>query len=70
MLPLHAVWDEVVDGRLQAAKIVDPVFQRTIAMAFSRSKGPARAVTAVASQIVEIVGAMARDGMWQPSPPT
>ena len=70
VLPLHAVWDEVVDGRLQAAKIVGPVFQRTIAMAFSRSKGPARAVTAVASQIVEIVGAMAHAGMWQPSPPT
>jgi len=36
-------------------------------MAMSKSKGPARAVTAVASQIVEIVDDMARAGMWRPS---
>jgi len=69
VLPLHAVWNEVADGRLQAAKIVDPPFQRTVAMATSKSKGPARAVTAVASQIVEIVDDMARAGMWRPSAP-
>ena len=67
VLPLHAVWNEVADGRLQAAKIVDPPFQRTVAMATSKSKGPARAVTAVASQIVEIVDDMARAGMWRSS---
>lgn len=67
VLPLHAVWSEVTDGRLQASRIVDPPFQRTVAMAFSKSKGPARAVTAVASQIVEIVDDMARAGMWRPS---
>lgn len=67
VLPLHAVWSEVADGRLQAAKITGPPLQRTVAMAFSKSKGPARAVTAVASQIVEIVDNMARAGMWQPS---
>ena len=66
VLPLHAVWSEVADGRLQAARIVDPPFQRTVAMALSKSKGPARAVTAVASQIVEIVDEMARAGMWRP----
>jgi LysR family transcriptional regulator, nitrogen assimilation regulatory protein len=65
VLPLHAVWSEVADGRLQAAKIVDPPFQRTVAMALSKSKGPARAVTAVASRIVEIVDTMARAGMWR-----
>ena len=65
VLPLHAVWSEVADGRLQAARIVDPPFQRTVAMALSKSKGPARAVTAVASQIVEIVEDMARAGMWR-----
>ena len=37
VLPLHAVWSEVADGRLQAAKIVDPPFQRTVAMALSKS---------------------------------
>jgi len=67
VLPLHAVWSEVADGRLQASRIIDPPFQRTIAMAFSKSKGPARAVTAVTSLIVEIVDEMARAGMWRPS---
>ncbi len=66
VLPLHAVWGEVADGRLQAARIVNPAFQRTVAMALSKSKGPARAVTAVASQIVAIVDDMARAGMWRP----
>lgn len=69
VLPLHAVWAEVAEGRLQAAKIVEPPFQRTVAMALSKSKGPARAVTAVAAQIVELVGEMAQAGMWQPSVP-
>lgn len=67
VLPLHAVWAEVSEGRLQAARIIDPPFQRTVAMALSKSKGPARAVTAVASAIVEIVDEMARAGMWRPS---
>ena len=67
VLPLHAVWSEVADGRLQASRITDPPFQRTVALAFSKSKGPARAVTAVTSLIVEIVDEMARAGMWRPS---
>lgn len=66
VLPLHAVWGEVADARLQAARIIDPPIQRTVAMALSKSKGPARAVTAVASQIVAIVDDMARAGMWRP----
>jgi LysR family nitrogen assimilation transcriptional regulator len=65
VLPLHAVWGEVADGRLQAAKIADPPIQRTVAMSTSKAKGPARAVTAVASQIVRIVDEMARAGMWR-----
>lgn len=64
VLPLHAVWTEVAEGRLQAAKITDPPFQRTVAMALAKSKGPARAVSAVASRIVDIVAEMARKGMW------
>jgi LysR family transcriptional regulator, nitrogen assimilation regulatory protein len=64
VLPLHAVWQEVADGRLQAAKIVDPPFQRTVSMVMSKSKGPARAVSAVAHEIVKIVDDMARRGMW------
>jgi LysR family transcriptional regulator, nitrogen assimilation regulatory protein len=67
VLPIHAVWSEVADKRLQAARIIDPPFQRTISMAMSKSKGPARAVSAVGSLIVEIVEDMARAGMWRPS---
>jgi LysR family nitrogen assimilation transcriptional regulator len=65
VLPLHAVWNEVAEGRLQAAKIVQPPFQRTVAMAMAKSKGPARAVSAVASRIVDIVAELARQGMWR-----
>jgi DNA-binding transcriptional LysR family regulator len=68
VLPLHAVWSEVGEGRLQASRIVSPPFQRTVSMAMAKSKGPARAVSAVASQIVQIVDEMALKGMWQPSP--
>jgi LysR family transcriptional regulator, nitrogen assimilation regulatory protein len=68
VLPLHAVWNEVAEGRLQAARISDPPFQRTVAMATSKSKGPARAVTAVASLIVRIVDEMAVAGMWRLTP--
>ncbi len=66
VLPLHAVWSEVADGRLQAARIVDPPFQRTISMASAKAKGPTRAVAAVTAQLVEIVDDMARAGMWRP----
>jgi len=66
VLPIHAVWSEVADGRLQAARIIDPFFQRTVAMAMAKSKGPARAVSAVATQIEAIVASMGRSGMWRP----
>lgn len=64
-----AFWNEVRDrdSELQAATIVDPPFQRTVSMAMAKSKGPARAVTAVAVQIVLLVNDMARAGMWRPS---
>jgi DNA-binding transcriptional LysR family regulator len=64
VLPLHAVWQEVEDGRLQATRIVNPSLQRTISMAMARSKGPGRAVAVVAREIVGMVEAMAKDGMW------
>ncbi|MDB5858284.1 MAG: transcriptional regulator, LysR family [Ramlibacter sp.] len=64
VLPIHAVWSEVKEGRLQAAKIVSPQIQRMVAMATARSKGPARAVSAVAAQIGAIVEDGARSGMW------
>ena len=65
-LPLHAVWNEVAERRLQAARIVDPPFQRTVSMVLAKSKGPPRAVSAIAAQIVQIVAEMASAGMWRP----
>jgi len=66
VLPIHAVWAEVQDGRLQAAKIVSPGVQRIVAMALARTKGPAKAVSTVAAEIVDIVNDNARSGMWRP----
>jgi DNA-binding transcriptional LysR family regulator len=69
VLPIHAVWTEVQEGRLQAAKIVSPALQRTVSMALARTKGPARAVSAVASEIISIVEDSARSGMWHSGGP-
>lgn len=64
VLPIHAVWGEVGEGRLQASKIIDPVIQRKVTMALARSKGPSKAVTTVAAEIVKIVEEKRHDGMW------
>jgi len=66
VLPLHAVWTEVADGRLQAAKVVDPPLQRVISMAQARTKGPNKAVSEVSALIVSIMDELAGTGMWQP----
>lgn len=68
VLPLHTVWQEVQAGVLQAARIVDPSLQRTVAMATARAKGPARAVSAVAEELVRIVEDMGRHVMWRTGP--
>lgn len=65
VLPLHAVWQEVQAGTLQAARIVEPPFQRTVALAFAKAKGSSRAVTAVTGHLVRIVADMAAQGMWR-----
>ena len=65
VLPIHAVWSEVQEGRLQAAKIVSPSLQRIVSMALAKTKGPGRAVSAVAAEIVRIVDESARTGMWR-----
>jgi LysR family transcriptional regulator, nitrogen assimilation regulatory protein len=64
VLPLHAVWQEIQEGKLQAARIIEPSFQRTVAIAYAKSKGPSRAVTAVSALVVRIVREMASQGMW------
>ncbi len=65
VLPVHAVWSEVQAAHLQAARIVDPPIQRTVAMVFARTKGPSRAITVVSQHIVSVVDEMARSGMWR-----
>ncbi|KQP15102.1 LysR family transcriptional regulator [Pseudorhodoferax sp. Leaf267] len=65
VLPIHAVWSEVQEGKLQAARIASPTLQRIVSMAMARSKGPSRAVAAVAAEIVQIVEDSARSGMWR-----
>lgn len=65
VLPLHAVWSEVQEGKLQAARIGSPGLQRIVSMALARTKGPGRAVAAVAAEIVAIVEDNARRGMWR-----
>jgi hypothetical protein len=69
VLPIHAVWAELQEGRLQAAKIVSPALQRIVSMALARTKGPARAVSAVAAEIVSVVEDSARSGMWHSGGP-
>lgn len=64
VLPIHAVWQEVQEGKLQAARIIDPPLQRIVSMAFAKAKGPGRAASAVAKQIELIVAEHARAGMW------
>lgn len=65
VLPIHAVWSEVQEGKLQAARIATPTLQRIVSMATARSKGPSWAVAAVAAEIVQIVEDSARSGMWR-----
>ena len=65
VLPIHAVWTEVKEGKLQAAKIVSPTLQRVVSMAMARTKGPTRAVSAVAAEMTAIFDESARSGMWR-----
>ena len=65
VLPLHSVWDEVAAGNLQAARIVEPSMQRTIAMATARTKSPARAVKAATTEIHTLFHEFAQAGLWK-----
>ena len=68
VLPLHAVWSEISAGTVQAARIVSPTLQRSVSMVLTKTKGPTKAVSAVAQQIELIVDEMARNGMWRLGP--
>lgn len=65
VLPLHAVWSDVEEGRLQASRIVSPAVQRIVSMTLARSKGPAKAILAVTALIEQAVAAEAVRGMWK-----
>lgn len=64
VLPLHAVWTEVSEGRLQASRIVNPICQRKIALTYAKSKRLTRAVSRVSSLIQVNVENMGRNGLW------
>jgi len=64
VLPLHAVWAEVSEGRLQASRIVNPICQRKIALTYAKSKRLTRAVSSVSSLIQVNVENMGRNGLW------
>lgn len=64
VLPLHAVWQEVREGKLAATKLVDPSLERIISMAFARAKGPGRTVMEVASQIEALTREIGAEGIW------
>jgi LysR family nitrogen assimilation transcriptional regulator len=64
VLPLHAVWAEVQEGRLQAARIVSPTIRRIVAMILARHKGPSKAVTAVTRMLVKAIEQQADRGLW------
>lgn len=68
VLPLHAVWQEVQEGRLSIAALRGPAMARIISMAFSRSKGPGRTVMEVAAQIQALVREIGGEGVWHASP--
>ena len=68
VLPLHAVWTELRDGLLQAARIINPTVERYVSMELAQSKGPSSAITAVTSAISAIMEEGTRSGLWNASP--
>ncbi len=68
VLPLHAVWSEVREGRLQASRIVSPPIVRHVSMEFAQRKGPSRAVSAVAREIITIMDEGTQTGLWNTRP--
>ena len=68
VLPLHAVWQEVQEGRLSIAMLRNPSMGRVISMAFARAKGPGRTVTEVARQIEALAREIGAEGVWHVGP--
>jgi DNA-binding transcriptional LysR family regulator len=64
VLPLHAVWTDVEEGKLQAARIVSPTMRRIVSLNYAKAKGANRAVEAVTGLIVQSIQEDAKRGMW------
>ncbi|ANN77907.1 LysR family transcriptional regulator [Bordetella flabilis] len=68
VLPLHAVWQEVQEGRLSIAALRNPAMGRIISMAYARAKGPGRTVMEVAGQIESLAREIGGEGVWHVRP--
>jgi DNA-binding transcriptional LysR family regulator len=68
VLPLHAVWQEVQEGRLGIAALRNPAMGRIISMAYARAKGPGRTVMEVANQIESLAREIGGEGVWHVRP--
>lgn len=64
VLPLHAVWSDVEEGKLQASRIVSPGLQRIVSMSLAKTKGPSKSIAAVTALIEQAVAEEATRGMW------
>jgi DNA-binding transcriptional LysR family regulator len=64
VLPLHAVWTDVEEHKLQAARIISPDLRRIVALSYANTKGVNRAVDAVTAMIVQSIHEEAARGMW------
>jgi len=68
VLPLHAVWQEVQEGRLSVAALRDPTIRRIISMAHARAKGPGRIVMEVTRQLEALAQEIGNEGIWGGNP--
>lgn len=64
VLPLHAVAQDVQEGRLQAARIGEAAMRRTISMAQAKSKGPNRAVSEAAALVASLFEEFGARALW------
>lgn len=65
ILPLHAVFDEVKSGRLQAAPIVDPGLSRALVLATTTQRPLTRASREIVRLVRELVGELVDSRQWQ-----
>lgn len=64
ILPLATVADEVAQGRLQAARLVDPVVSREIAIATARNRPPVIGQWDILQSIRQVISEQVTQGNW------